>query len=64
MVTNRIIENKSKGRGPVAIENRRNNTAQLNEEHQLVHDMKQLNVNDGTQYHQAARHNSEFLLNR
>lgn len=65
MVTNRIVENKSKGRGsgPVAIENRRNNTAQLNDEHQLVHDMKQLNVNDGTQYHQTARHNSEFLLN-
>ncbi|XP_032665459.1 protein CASC3-like isoform X2 [Odontomachus brunneus] len=63
MVTNRIVENKSKGRGsgPVAIENRRNNTAQLNDEHQLVHDMKQLNVNDSTQYHQTARHNKGFF---
>jgi len=63
MVTNRIVENKAKGRGPgpVTIENRRNNTAQHNEEHQLAHDMKQLNINDGNQYHQPARHNSEFL---
>ena len=63
MVTNRIVENKAKGRGPgpVTIENRRNNTAQHNEEHQLAHDMKQLNINDGSQYHQPARHNSEFL---
>jgi len=64
MVTNRIVENKSKGRGPgpVTVENRRNNTVQHNEEHQLVHDMKQqLNINDGSQYHQPARHNSEFL---
>lgn len=64
MVTNRIVENKSKGRGPgpVTVENRRNNTAQHNEEHQLAHDMKQqLNINDGSQYHQSARHNSEFL---
>ncbi|XP_014485899.1 PREDICTED: protein CASC3 [Dinoponera quadriceps] len=63
-VTNRIVENKSKGRGsgPIAVENRRNNTAaQLNDEHQLVHDMKQLNVNDGTQYHQTARHNKGFF---
>lgn len=61
MVTNRIVETKSKGRGPgpVTVENRRNNTAQHNEEH-LVHDMKQLNVNDSGQYHQP-RHNSEFL---
>lgn len=65
MVANRIVENKSKGRGsgPVSVENRRNNTAQPNDEHQIVHDMKQLNVNDGTQYHQTARHNSELLLN-
>lgn len=64
MVTNRIVENKSKGRGsgPIAVENRRNNAAQLNDEHQHVHDMKQLNVNDGTQYHQTARHNSEFFF--
>ncbi|EFN76144.1 protein CASC3 isoform X2 [Harpegnathos saltator] len=63
MVTNRIVENKSKGRGsaPVAVENRRNNTAQLNDEHQLVHDMKQLNVSDGTQYHQTARHSKGFF---
>lgn len=63
MVTNRIVENKSKGRGPgpITVENRRNNTAQHNEEHQLAHDMKQFNINDGSQYHQPARHNSEFL---
>lgn len=64
MVTNRIVENKLKGRGPgpVTVENRRNNTAQHNEEHQLAHDMKQqLNINDSSQYHQPARHNSEFL---
>lgn len=63
-ITNRIVENKSKGRGPgpVSVENRRNNT-QHNEEHQLAHDMKQqLNINDGSQYHQPAR-NSEFLSN-
>ncbi|XP_012526151.1 protein CASC3 isoform X3 [Monomorium pharaonis] len=63
MVTNRIVENKSKGRGPgpVTVENRRNNTTQHNEEHQLAHDMKQqLNINDGSQYHQPARHNSFF----
>lgn len=61
MVTNRIVENKSKGRGPgsVTIENRRNNTAQHNDEHQLAHDMKQVNINDG-QYHQPVRHNSKF----
>ncbi|XP_077259839.1 CASC3 exon junction complex subunit isoform X1 [Temnothorax americanus] len=64
MVTNRIVENKSKGRGPgpVTVENRRNNTAQHNEEHQLAHDMKQqLNINDGGQYHQPARHNKGFF---
>ncbi|EGI68639.1 PREDICTED: protein CASC3 isoform X2 [Acromyrmex echinatior] len=64
MVTNRIVENKAKGRGPgpVTIENRRNNTAQHNEEHQLAHDMKQqLNINDGSQYHQPARHNKGFF---
>ncbi|XP_071581148.1 uncharacterized protein Btz isoform X2 [Temnothorax nylanderi] len=64
MVTNRIVENKSKGRGPgpVTVENRRNNTAQHSEEHQLAHDMKQqLNINDGGQYHQAARHNKGFF---
>lgn len=63
MVTNRIVENKSKGRGPgpVAIENRRNNTAQHSDEHQLVHDMKQISVNDGSQYHQSARHNKGFF---
>lgn len=64
MVTNRIVENKSKGRGPgpVTIENRRNNTAQHTDEHQLAHDMKQININDGSQYHQPVRHNSKFLL--
>jgi len=63
MVTNRIIENKSKGRGPgpVTIENRRNNIAQHGDEHQLVHDLKQVNINDGNQYHQP-RHNSKFLF--
>lgn len=63
MVTNRIVENKSKGRGtgPITVENRRNNTAQQNDEHQPVHDVKQFNV-DGIQYHQTTRHNSEFLL--
>ncbi|EFN73087.1 Protein CASC3 [Camponotus floridanus] len=62
MVTNRIVENKSKGRGPgsVTIENRRNNTAQHNDEHQLAHDMKQVNINDG-QYHQPVRHNKGFF---
>lgn len=64
MVTNRTVENKSKGRGSgtVTIENRRNNIVQHNDDHQLVHDMKQLNVNDSTQYHQAARHNSELVF--
>ncbi|XP_070165506.1 protein CASC3 isoform X1 [Polyergus mexicanus] len=63
MVTNRIVENKSKGRGPgsVTIENRRNNTAQHNDEHQLVHDMKQVNINDDSQYHQPVRHNKGFF---
>lgn len=63
MVTNRIVENKSKGRGPgsVTIENRRNNTAQHNDEHQLAHDMKQVNINDGNQYHQPVRHNKGFF---
>lgn len=63
MVTNRIVENKSKGRGPgsVTIENRRNNTAQHNDEHQLVHDMKQVNISDGSQYHQSVRHNKGFF---
>lgn len=62
MVTNRIVENKSKGRGfgPVTVENRRNPSAQHNDEHQLLHDMKQVSVND-SQYHQPARHNSKFL---
>ncbi|KYN00007.1 PREDICTED: protein CASC3-like isoform X1 [Cyphomyrmex costatus] len=63
MVTNRIVENKVKGRGPgpVTIENRRN-TVQHNEDHQLAHDMKQqLNINDGSQYHQPARHNKGFF---
>lgn len=64
MVTNRMVENKSKGRGtgPITVEGRRNNTAQQNDEHQLVHDVKQLNVNDGVQYHQTARHNSKLGL--
>ncbi|KAL6447300.1 hypothetical protein ACFW04_001505 [Cataglyphis niger] len=63
MVTNRIVENKSKGRGPgsVTIENRRNNTAQHNDEHQLAHDMKQVNINDDNQYHQPVRHNKGFF---
>ncbi|KMR04521.1 protein casc3 [Lasius niger] len=63
MVTNRIVENKSKGRGPgpVTIENRRNNTAQHTDEHQLAHDMKQININDGSQYHQPVRHNKGFF---
>ncbi|XP_072760753.1 uncharacterized protein Btz isoform X2 [Anoplolepis gracilipes] len=63
MVTNRIVENKSKGRGPgsVTIENRRNNTGQHNDEHQLAHDMKQVNINDGSQYHQPVRHNKGFF---
>ncbi|KAL0103116.1 hypothetical protein PUN28_017446 [Cardiocondyla obscurior] len=64
MVTNRIIENKSKtrGPGPVTVENRRNNTASHNEEHQLAHDVKQqLNLNDGNQYHQSARHSKGFF---
>ncbi|XP_011639579.1 protein CASC3 isoform X1 [Pogonomyrmex barbatus] len=63
IVTNRIVENKSKGRGPgpIIVDNRRNNTVQHNEEHQLSHDMKQLNMNDGTQYHQPGRHNKGFF---
>ncbi|RLU20263.1 hypothetical protein DMN91_006870 [Ooceraea biroi] len=63
MVANRIVENKAKGRGPgpVTIENRRNNTVQHSDEHQLVHDMKQVSVSDGNQYHQPARHNKGFF---
>lgn len=63
MVTNRIVENKSKGRGPgpVTVENRRN-IALHSDEHQLSHDMKQVSINDGNQYHQSVRHNSEFFL--
>lgn len=63
MVTNRIVE-KSKGRGPgpVTVENRRNNIPQHTDEHQLSHDMKQVSISDVNQYHQSARHNSEFLL--
>lgn len=62
VVINRVVETKSKGRGTgLVTENRRNNIAQHDND-QLVHDVKQINISDGAQYHQAARH-SEFLLN-
>ncbi|XP_012152846.2 CASC3 exon junction complex subunit isoform X2 [Megachile rotundata] len=62
MVTNRTVETKPKGRGagPISAENKRNNAIQNDDEQQVSHDMKHLNLHDGTQYHQGGRHNKNF----
>lgn len=63
MVTNRTVETKPKGRGagPISTENKRNNI-RSDDEQQITHDMKHVNVNDSAQYHQSGRHNSESLI--
>lgn len=64
MVANRTVETKPKGRGagPISAENKRNSTIPNDEEQQITHDMKHVNLHDGTQYHQGGRHNSECLI--
>ncbi|XP_051170088.1 transcription factor SPT20 homolog isoform X2 [Leptopilina boulardi] len=62
IVSNRIIESKPKGRGPGTInpDNRRSNTIQIDEEHQLANDVKRMNIVESTSYHSSGRQNKHF----